>query len=78
MAPFPEVEVLVVHGDDDVGHDSGHVGQDPAGHFLGRDLDHLLSSPVAGGLLEKSAAGKNDRIFYQVRLFLSTPHQKVA
>ena len=45
--PVAEVEVLVVHRDDDVGHDAGHVRQDPAGHLLGRDLDHLLGGPVA-------------------------------
>ena len=57
----PEVEVLVVHGDDDVGHDAGHVGQDPAGHLLGRDLDHLLGGPVARGFLEKSAESASKR-----------------
>ena len=55
--PVAEVEVLVVHRDDDVGHDAGHVGQDPAGHLLGRDLDHLLGAPVSRGFPEESAGG---------------------
>ena len=55
--PVAEVEVLIVHGDDDVGHDAGHVGQDPAGNLLRRDLDRLLGGPVSRGFPEESAAG---------------------
>ena len=34
MEPVREVEILVVHADDDVGHDPRHLWQDPALHLV--------------------------------------------
>ena len=45
--PVGEVEVLVVHADQDVSHHSGHLRQHPAVHFLVGNIDDFLGRPVS-------------------------------
>ena len=45
--PVGEVEVLVVHADQDVSHNPGHLRHDPAINLLVGNLDNLLSGPVS-------------------------------
>ena len=47
VQPVGEVEILVVHADQDVSHDTGHLGQDPAVHLLVGNLNNLFSCPVS-------------------------------
>merc|ERR1711937_456899 len=46
MNPVGEVEVLIVHADQDVSHHQGHLRKDPALYLLVRNINNLLCSPV--------------------------------
>merc|ERR1719348_2334572 len=62
MKPVREVEILVIHADDDVSHDPWHLGQDPPLHLLAGHIDHLLRGPVPGlCLIESEHVGKQGR-----------------
>jgi len=45
--PVGEVEILVVHADQNVSHHPWHLGKDPAFYLLVRNIDNLFSGPVA-------------------------------
>merc|ERR1719228_2036656 len=46
VEPVREVEILVIHADDDVSHHTWHFWQDPTFHLFVRYINNLLSCPV--------------------------------
>ena len=60
--PVAKVEILVIHGHDDVGENAGHVGQGPAFDLLGRNVDHFVRVPIAVVLLVESAFSDGKKV----------------
>ena len=46
VQPVAEVQEPVVHADEDVGHDAGHLGEDPALHLEEEDANERASSLI--------------------------------